>query len=91
MAPELMPELFGDDPHLAKRQFVDQADAIICVSASTRDDLFEVWGEIDDRPVVVTPHATSKVFNPSAEAFQPGYRYVLYVGSRDPTRTSASC
>lgn len=84
MAPELMPELFGDDPHLAKRQFVDQADAIICVSASTRDDLFEVWGEIDDRPVVVTPHATSKVFNPSAEAFQPGYRYVLYVGSRDP-------
>ncbi|MFI0432743.1 MAG: glycosyltransferase family 4 protein [Candidatus Nanopelagicales bacterium] len=84
MAPELLPELIGDDPHLAKRQFIEQADAIICVSASTRDDLFELWGEIDDRPVVVTPHATSAAFNPTAPAFQPGYRYVLYVGSRDP-------
>lgn len=84
MAPELRPDLFGEDPHLAKRQFVAQADAVICVSASTRDDLFELYGPIDDRPVVVTPHATSDRFTPTAAAYQPGYRYLLYVGSRDP-------
>jgi glycosyltransferase involved in cell wall biosynthesis len=84
MVPEkLPPELVDGEPHMAKRAFVDAADAIICVSEATRDDLFEVWGPITDRPVIITGHATSDRFHPQVAPADLGYRYVLYVGSRD--------
>ncbi len=84
MVPERLPaELVDGDPHLAKRQFVDEADAIICVSEATRDDLFAAWGEITDRPVIVTGHGASDRFNPGVAPAQLGYNYLLHVGSRD--------
>ncbi len=81
MAPEMLPSLGNE--HLAKRAYVDQADAIVCVSAKTRDDLFAVWGEIRDRPVIVTGHATSERFNPSVAPAEMGFPYLLHVGGRD--------
>lgn len=84
MVPELLPEdLVDGSPHMAKREYVERADAIICVSEKTRDDLFSVWGEITDRPVIITGHATSERFNPGVAPADPGYRYLLHVGSRE--------
>lgn len=84
MVPELLPaDLVDGEPHMAKREFVAAADAIICVSESTRDDLFDVWGPITDRPVIVTGHATSDRFHPQVAPADLGYRYLLHVGSRD--------
>lgn len=84
MVPERLPaELVDGDPHMAKKEFVAAADAIICVSEATRDDLFAAWGEITDRPVIVTGHGASAKFNPGVAPADPGYRYLLHVGARD--------
>lgn len=84
MVPELLPAALVDgQPHMAKRAYVDHADAIICVSEATRRDLFEVWGEITDIPVIVTGHATSERFHAGVKPAWLGYEYLLYVGSRD--------
>lgn len=84
MVPELLPaDLVDGDPHQAKREYVDAADAIICVSEATRNDLFSAWGEITDRPVIVTGHGASEKFTPGAAPAALGYRYLLHVGSRD--------
>lgn len=90
MAPEVLPDLTDDEGHMAKKAYVDRAAAIICVSEKTRADLFSVWGEITDRPVVVTPHATSARFSPSALPAEPGFRYVLHVGARDGYKNFAN-
>ncbi|MDQ1246111.1 MAG: hypothetical protein QG597_478 [Actinomycetota bacterium] len=84
MVPELLPaDLVDGEPHQAKREFVDAADAIICVSEATRNDLFDVWGPITDRPVIITGHATSARFHPQVAPAELGYRYLVHVGSRD--------
>ena len=84
MVPERLPaELVDGDPHLAKREYVEAADAIVCVSEATRNDLFEAWGEITDKPVIVTGHGAADRFNPGVAPAELGYRYLLHVGSRD--------
>ncbi len=84
MVPELLPaDLVDGNPHMAKRAYVEHADAIICVSEATRDDLFAVWGEITDIPVIVTGHATSERFHRDVRPAWLGFEYLLYVGSRD--------
>lgn len=84
MVPEqLPPELVDDEVHLAKRAFVEAADAIICVSAATRDALFATWGPITDRPVTVIGHGVGAQFRPDGPDAQLGYRYLLHVGSRE--------
>ncbi len=83
MIPELFPDLFpGGNPHLAKREYVDAADPVLCISESTRRDLMDVYGA-PAVPTVVTPLAAD-------DGFRPGHlrpsgfpaRYVLFVGSR---------
>jgi glycosyltransferase involved in cell wall biosynthesis len=84
MAPELLPPEWTDQTsHMAKKAYVADADAIICVSEATRDALFEVWGEITDRPVLVTAHAVSARFSPFVSAADEGFAYFLHVGRRD--------
>lgn len=84
MAPELLPQEWTDQTsHMAKRAYVERADAIICVSEATRDALFEVWGEITDRPVLVTAHAVSARFSPFVASADEGFPYLLHVGRRD--------
>lgn len=84
MAPEILPPEWTDQTsHMAKRAYVERADAIICVSEATRDALFNVWGEITDRPVLVTAHAVSARFSPFVAPADEGFPYVIYVGRRD--------
>ena len=84
MAPEMLPPGMADQQaHMAKRDYVARADAIICVSEATRDALFEVWGPITDRPVIVTAHAVSARFSPFVAAAEEGFAYLFHVGRRE--------
>lgn len=83
MIPELFPEYFaGENPHRAKEQFVRSSDAIICVSNTTRRDLFAVYGQLD-QPVVVIPHAASEGFFQRAnKSVGLPEDFFLFVGKR---------
>lgn len=84
MAPEMLPPGMADQQaHMAKREYVARADAIICVSDATRDALFEVWGPITDRPVIVTAHAVSARFSPFVSTADEGFPYLFHVGRRE--------
>lgn len=82
MIPEVLPELFTTNPHLAKREYVRRADLILCISASAHDDLVRVYGQ-PDAPVLVTPLGVDSSFRPggSRPAGAPE-GYVLFVGRR---------
>lgn len=84
MIPEIYPELFPyGNPHRDKRQFVDAADLILCISEATRRDLVNTYGPLTAE-VVVTPLGVDERFRPDIAAlrFLPE-RYILYVGRRD--------
>lgn len=83
---DMIPELFPDiapGTHRAKRQYVESADLVFCISETTRDDLLQVYGEVKGR-VVVTRLGVGPVFQPGPERLDglPG-SYVLFVGLRD--------
>jgi len=84
MTPELYPDLFRlGNPHRAKREFVERADMILCISESTRQDLLRVYGSVTT-PTVVTHLGVSPRFRVGAEP--PSWcpdRYLLFVGKRD--------
>lgn len=84
MAPEMLPAGMADQQaHMAKQAYVERADAIICVSEATKEALFEVWGPISDRPVIVTSHAVSARFSPFVSAADEGFAYLFHVGRRE--------
>jgi glycosyltransferase involved in cell wall biosynthesis len=82
MIPELFPEHFTMNVHLAKEQYVRQAAVVLCVSRATETDLRRVYGAIDT-PVVVTHLGVAPAFSPSGPISrnlpQP---FVLFVGAR---------
>ncbi len=85
---DMIPELFRDQiprhvTHLDKWDFVEQADSIICVSSSTRDDLLQTYQGIKV-PVTVIPNAVDSRFMPGIlkEVNTPS-DYLLYVGGRE--------
>lgn len=83
MIPELFPEMFpGGSPHRDKRQFVEAADLILCISEATRADLVRVYGD-PTATVRVTPLGVDARFHPNATR-HPALpeRYVLFVGER---------
>lgn len=76
---------------LQKRNALKRADAIVCVSENTRDDMFKLYPWTKDKYVSVIHNGVDKEFYPiqnkSAElkigkfSYKPG-SYMLYVGSR---------
>ena len=83
MIPELMPQEFPDgNPHMLKKRYVEECDAIICISETTRRDLLATY-DVGDKPVEVTHLAVSDHFRPSGGP-QPKLpdRYVLFIGHR---------
>ena len=83
MIPELLPEFWPDrNPHLAKEAYARQADAIVCISESTRNDMLRLYGPLDGL-VEVVPLAVSAEFAPGRPAL-PGLPdgYLLFVGNR---------
>lgn len=83
MIPERFPELFpGGNPHLAKRDFVEAADLVFCISQATQEDLIRCYGK-PSAPLVVTHLGVDEVFTPDVAALSAlPENYVLYVGGR---------
>jgi glycosyltransferase involved in cell wall biosynthesis len=83
MIPERFPEIYpGGNPHKDKKDFVESADLILCISEATKQDVIEIYGQ-PAAPIEVTPLAASSLFRPGAERLGvlPD-RYVLFVGKR---------
>ena len=83
MIPEMMPQTKRRLDFLtSKRRYVQAADAIICVSESTRKDLERIYGELQ-APVRVIHHGVSDRFHPDAPRLELlPTRYILFVGNR---------
>jgi len=83
MIPEIFPELFpAGNPHEGKREFVEAADLVLCISTSTRDDLVRLYG-VPTAPVVVTPLGVDYSFRPGLPPLPSlPSPYVLFVGNR---------
>jgi glycosyltransferase involved in cell wall biosynthesis len=82
---ERFPQLFSDAAAIikTKRKLFQQADAIICVSESSRADLLHFYDGLENKSCVVR-HGFSPLPSPSEEGRIPrtGKPYLLYVGSR---------
>jgi len=84
---------FFDEGHdrrfrLEKERCVRAADAVVCISDTTKRDLLDLY-RIDDSKVRVIPLAASPVFEKLARAGEalPGLAdrpFVIYVGDRSP-------
>lgn len=79
MIPELFPTDFQVNPHFLKDYHVRNADAIVCVSETTKSDLLKFYPGLDV-PIVVTPLGVSHEFEPSEDTSVGDY--FLYVGTR---------
>lgn len=84
---DMIPELFAGTEHftgshLAKREYVERCDLVICISQSTLQDMHEIYGNIARRTAVV-PLAVQAGFRPGLDPV-PGLPpdYLLYVGKR---------
>jgi glycosyltransferase involved in cell wall biosynthesis len=83
MIPELYPESFPTrDPHLAKRQYVERSDLVLCISESARNDLISLYGD-PGVPMPITHLGVGPEFLPGLPA-RPGLpeRYLLFIGRR---------
>jgi glycosyltransferase involved in cell wall biosynthesis len=82
---ERFPQLFSDAASIikTKRKLFRQADAIICVSASSRADLLHFYDGLEEKSHVVH-HGFSPLPPPSdkGNATMSHAPYLLYVGSR---------
>lgn len=83
---ERFPQLFSNAASIvdAKRKLFAQADAILCVSASSRSDLLHFYQVAEEKTHVV-PHGFSPLqLRPEGEQDMgaPDAPYLLYVGSR---------
>lgn len=82
MIPELFPEHFpSGNPHARKREHIFAADAIACVSETTKRDLMSMYPNLK-APILVTPLGVSKDFHPAPGAHGAHDGYFLFVGAR---------
>jgi glycosyltransferase involved in cell wall biosynthesis len=82
MIPELFPAHFpSGNPHAQKREHILAADAIACVSESTKQDLMSMYPDLSV-PVVVTPLGVSEAFHPGSGMGAEHGGYFLFVGGR---------
>ena len=83
MIPDLFPQHFGQDPHLAKRRVTEASDLILSISECTSRDIMAVYGT-DRSKIVTTPlgiDAAQFISPPNAvNPFRPPY--LLFVGQR---------
>lgn len=82
MIPELFPEHFGSgNPHALKDKHILAADAIACVSETTKRDLLSLYPGLDV-PIVVTRLGVSDEFKPNRDDQGEHGNYFLFVGAR---------
>ena len=84
MIHERFPEMYeANDPTSGwKKNAVKRANGIICVSNNTRKDLLTYIPEAGEKTLQVIYHGNSLAGISFVNA-SPGFRYVLYVGTRD--------
>lgn len=83
MIPEIYPETRRRLDFLTvKKRYVEQADHVVCVSESTKEDMFRIYGPIS-APVTVIHSGVSANFRPTPDRI-PKWpeRYILHVGHR---------
>lgn len=83
MIPEQFPAMFPDgSPHAAKQAVLNRADAVICVSNTTKSDLIQHFGS-RFRSAAVVPLGVSDAFRqPALTPLRLPGSYVLFVGDR---------
>jgi glycosyltransferase involved in cell wall biosynthesis len=87
---ELYPDLydtpFDDHLRLQKRQSIEAADAVICVSETTRQEASGYYG-VEPERLVVIHNACSPIFRRiEMDISKSGEPFILYVGSRSPIK-----
>lgn len=92
---DFLAEMEGDDnqysAHAAQtqREVMRRTDAVLCISAATRDALFHYFPDYD-KPVIVTPLGVGEeFFSPRSPRVELPERYVLFVGNRHPHKNAA--
>jgi glycosyltransferase involved in cell wall biosynthesis len=91
MIPELLPKTRRRMDFLTeKHKYVQQADHIVCISESTRRDLFRVYPEIH-APVTIAYPGVGPAFHPQA-THHAGFPepYILHVGNRASYKDAAT-
>jgi glycosyltransferase involved in cell wall biosynthesis len=82
---ERCPQFFAGDPTVQNRQAaLRDASAVVCISASTRDQLLEFYPEVGAKTTVILLASSLQLPSgtpPAAPGEQP---YFLYVGNRHP-------
>jgi glycosyltransferase involved in cell wall biosynthesis len=84
MIPLVLPEEVRHiNPQEGLRRYIEESDAIICVSETTRVDLERYWGDVG-KPVHVIHHGLNEQFFGAGDrgAHVLPERYVLHVGRR---------
>lgn len=102
MIHDLIPERFGFDlsqpEWLAKQRAIDTADAFMCVSETTRDDLVRFYPRARKAPAVVVPNGLDACFKPTEQdsvqklkrQFGITKEYLLLVGNRQGYKNGAA-
>lgn len=91
MIPELLPRTRRRMDFLTeKHAYVRQADHIVCISESTRRDLFKVYPDIH-APVTIAYPGVSPAFRPDAPRIEGlPEPYILHVGNRASYKDGAT-
>lgn len=84
---DMIPEIFAGTEHftathLSKQQYVEQADLVICISESTREDMESFYGEVARKSVVIPLGVRDDFGLPSHPLPGLPNEYLLYVGAR---------
>ena len=74
-----------------KHAAIRAAQAVICISEATRQDLLEWVGETPGQSVHVIHNGVAELFRPLGSAPSAQQPFMLFVGERGATRTSAWC
>lgn len=86
MIQELYPQFLGGKDRLeqivsCKKQYIYGADAIIAISESTKNDILQLYPEVEGK-ISVVYHGVSNV-SPIKTNFDLPKRYILFVGNRN--------
>lgn len=85
---DMIPEAFPQDyvngsPHFHKREFVDAADLVLCISESTKRELIHHYGTPADKVVAIPLGVDAAAFSsPGPKPADLPERYVLNMGDR---------
>jgi glycosyltransferase involved in cell wall biosynthesis len=80
-----------EDSSVLKRAYYDRiikpachrAECVLTVSEYSRHEI-AVWARINEERIINVGNGVGRPFSPAGPRYEPGYPYLLYVGSRKP-------